>query len=99
MLSEKYSQRPNRCKKNLFFFAGGGGEDPTSIRKILTKTQPVKKYYFLFGGGGGDYRTELFLELLGLGKKCEQRISESLTELLCFLFSVIWVENYRTEFV
>ena len=29
-----------------------------------------------------EYRTEMFLELLGLGKKCEHRITESLTEFL-----------------
>ena len=44
-----------------------------------------------------DNRTELFLELLGLGKKCEQRITESLTESLTELFwelySSIWVEE------
>ena len=40
-----------------------------------------------------DYRTELFLELPGLGKKCEQRITECLTELLLEFDSVIWVEE------
>ena len=40
-----------------------------------------------------DDRTDLFLELIGLGKKCEQRITESLTELLWELYSVIWVEG------
>ena len=33
------------------------------------------------------------MELLGLGKKCEQRIPESLTELFWELYSVIWVEE------
>ena len=35
----------------------------------------------------------MFLELLGLGKKSEQRIAESLTELLWELYSVVWVEE------
>ena len=33
------------------------------------------------------------LELLGLGKQCEQRITESLTKLLLELYSVIWAEE------
>ena len=35
----------------------------------------------------------MFLELLGLGKKCEQRISESLTELFWEFYSLIWVQE------
>ena len=35
----------------------------------------------------------MFLELLGLGKKSEQRITESLAELFWELYSVIWVEE------
>ena len=35
----------------------------------------------------------MFLELFGLGKKSEQRITESLTELLWELYSGIWVEE------
>ena len=41
----------------------------------------------------------MFLELLGLGKKCEQRITEALTELFWQFCSVIWAEEYRTEIV
>ena len=33
------------------------------------------------------------LEWLGLGKKCEQRITESLTELFWELCSVVWAEE------
>ena len=36
----------------------------------------------------------MFLELLDLGEQCEQRITESLTELLLELYSVIWVEEF-----
>ena len=36
---------------------------------------------------------DFFLELLGFGKKCEQRIAESLTELFCELYLAIWVEE------
>ena len=35
----------------------------------------------------------MFLELLGLGEKCEQRITESLTESFWELYSVIWLEE------
>ena len=40
-----------------------------------------------------DYRIKLFLELLDVSKKCEQRTTESLTELFWELCSVIWVEE------
>ena len=36
----------------------------------------------------------MFLELFGLRKKCEQRITESLTELFWEFYSVIWVEKF-----
>ena len=35
----------------------------------------------------------LFLELLGLGKQCEQKITESLCELFWELYSVFWLEE------
>ena len=44
-----------------------------------------------------DYRTEMFLQLLRLGKKCEQRIAESHTELFWEFCSVFWVEELPNQ--
>ena len=52
---------------------------PLHTKGLPNRTLLISNYFrlFLFC----DYRNDLFLELLGLGKKCEQRITESLTEL------------------
>ena len=36
----------------------------------------------------------MFLKVLGPGKRCEQRITESLTELFWEFYSVVWVEEF-----
>ena len=54
-------------------------------KRLPNQTLLILNYYWKFLLC--DYRTELFLELLGLDKKCEQRITESLTELFFEFYS------------
>ena len=61
------------------------------------------EFYFFFSIIFGDCSVitepNFPVELLGLGKKCEQRITESLTELSWELYSVIWVEEWPNRIV
>ena len=98
-----FTSRVIRIKKNFPFCLNTGVEHergwaPTKC--IITRkmvTEPNLVIIELFSVIPAlllcDHRTDLFMECFRLGKTCEQRITESLTELFWEFYSVVSVQE------